>query len=375
VTRRLLFVLGTRPEAVKLAPVILEVRRRAQAGAAVEARVCVTAQHRGLLDDVLELFGIVPGVDLDVMEEGQSPTGVAALVLQRLEAVLREEAPDWVVVQGDTTTVAAAALAAYYARCRIGHVEAGLRSHDRWRPFPEELNRRVASVLADLHFAPTARARENLLREGVADERIVVTGNPVLDALLWAVEQPFEWGHLRLPPLGPAVRLVLVTAHRRESFGAPLVGICRALRILAQEGRGALHVVYPVHPNPEVTRTVDSCLRGVDGVTLLGPVNYLAMAHLLKRAHVVLTDSGGLQEEAPALGKPVLVLREVTERPEGVEAGAARVVGTDPTRIVAEALRLVRDPVEHARMARAANPYGDGHAAPRIVDALLEDEP
>ena len=370
---RVLCVIGTRPEAIKLAPVICELRRCSSPGAPIETSVCVTSQHRDMVHPVLRLFEIVPDHDLDVMVEDQTPADVAAAVLNKLAPVLHAERPDWVIVQGDTTMVAAASLGAHYARRRVAHVEAGLRTHDRWRPFPEEMNRRIAGVLSDLHLCPTAGARQNLLREGVPDSRIVVTGNPVIDALQWAAARPCE--DTACCPDGansqPAARLILVTAHRRESFGEPFDGICRALRDIAARYRGDVEIVYPVHPNPNVRAGVDRWLRGVPNIRLLEPLDYLRLVHLMKRSHLVLTDSGGIQEEAPGLGKPVLVLREVTERPEGVDAGTAKVVGTDPARIVAETARLLDEPAEYERMARAVNPYGDGHAAARIVDALV----
>jgi UDP-N-acetylglucosamine 2-epimerase (non-hydrolysing) len=380
---RVLCVIGTRPEAIKLAPVIRELRRRTRVRPdppvetslepPVETKVCVTAQHREMLDQVLSLFEIVPDHDLDVMVEGQTPADVAAAVLGKLEPVLRAERPDWVVVQGDTTTVAAASLGAYYARRRVAHVEAGLRTHDKWQPFPEEMNRRIAAVLADLHLCPTERARQNLLREGVPADRVVVTGNPVIDALRWTAALPCEDALCPAGGDGHAVapRLILVTAHRRESFGAPFERICHALRDIAARYRDGVHLVYPVHPNPSVREPASRLLGDVPNITLLPPLDYLRLVHLMKRAYLVLTDSGGIQEEAPGLGKPVLVLREVTERPEAVEAGTAKVVGTDRARIVAETARLLEEPAEYERMARAVNPYGDGHAAERIVDALL----
>ena len=362
---KVLTVFGTRPEAVKLGPVVHELARHAEA---IVSRVCVTAQHRDMLDQVLRIFAIQPDYDLDVMQENQSPTQVAATVLTRLEPVLRAERPDWVLVQGDTTTVAAAALAAFYARARVGHVEAGLRTGDRWQPFPEEINRRVAGAIADRHFAPTTRSRDNLLRENVPPADILVTGNPGIDALHWITSQPDSPD---LAELASDARTILVTAHRRENFGEPLESICLALRDIAERYAGAIRIVYPVHRNPNVWGPVHELLGGVPHVTLRAPLDYLANLQLMKRAYLVVTDSGGIQEEAAGLGVPALVLREVTERPEGVDTGALRLVGTDRARIVRETSRLLDDPVAYRAMADAENPYGDGHAAERIVASLL----
>jgi len=372
VTVRVLVVFGTRPEAIKLAPVIRELRRYPDH---FVVTVCVTAQHRDMLDQVLALFEVEPDIDLDLMAEGQSPTQVAARVLLGLEPVLQDVRPDWVLVQGDTTTVMATAIAAHYARVRVGHVEAGLRTGDRCNPFPEEMNRIVADHVSDLHFAPTERARQNLLHEGIAPKHIHVTGNTVTDALLDVVARPWEPAAsstlARLRDISQSGRrLILVTAHRRENFGQPLEDICDALRALAR--RGDVRLVYPVHPNPCVHDVVHARLSSVPNVILLPPLDYVELIYLLKHCTLVLTDSGGLQEEAPSLGKPVLVLREVTERPEAVEAGTARVVGTDTAKIVAEAERLLDDREAYARMALAVNPYGDGHAAERIVKVLMD---
>jgi UDP-N-acetylglucosamine 2-epimerase (non-hydrolysing) len=362
---RVLSVFGTRPEAIKMAPVVLELERRLE----VTSRVCVTGQHREMLDEVVELFGIRPDYDLDVMRPGQSPTAVAGEILRRLEPVLAEERPDWVLVQGDTTTAAAAALAAFYSGASVAHVEAGLRSHEPREPFPEEVNRRIAGVIADLHFAPTAGARHNLLREGVPPEAVVVTGNTVIDALRRASGLPPS-ATCPLATLPADRRIVLLTAHRRESFGAPLERICAAVSTLTQRFP-ELQFVFPVHPNPAVRATVGRTLAGNPRVTLLEPLGYRDLVELLERSWVVLTDSGGLQEEAPSLGKPVLVLREVTERHEGVEAGTVRLVGTRTERIVEEASTLFESPGEYALMSESVNPYGDGHAARRIAQALL----
>lgn len=365
---RVLSVFGTRPEAIKMAPVVLALR---ETSGAIESRVCVTAQHREMLDDVLRLFAIEPDHDLDVMRPDQSPSAVAAEILRRLEPVLADERPDWVLVQGDTTTAAVASLAAFYAGAQVGHVEAGLRSGEPREPFPEEINRRVAGAIADLHFAPTEGAKANLLREGVRAETILVTGNPVIDALHLVVANAGETPGNLLGGIADE-RIVLVTAHRRESFGRPIESICAAIWSLASRYPD-VRFVFPVHPNPAVHDAAHRLLRGVPGVTLLPPLSYLDLVRVLRRCHLVLTDSGGLQEEAPALGKPVLCLRDVTERVEGVAAGTVRLVGTDPVRIVEETARLLDSPAEHARMAKAVNPYGDGRAAERIVRALLSE--
>lgn len=371
---RVLSVIGTRPEAVKMAPVV---QRLAQTPG-VDARVCVTAQHREMLDQVLGLFGIRPDFDLDLMKPDQSLAQITAAIFSHLDPLLKDLQPDWVLAQGDTTTVMATSLLAYYHRAKFGHVEAGLRTGDKFQPFPEEINRRVAGVVADLHFAPTELAKQNLLRENTPAGQIVVTGNPVIDALRQVAEKeaPQEVMQL-LSKLGirdqaQARRLVLVTAHRRENFGRPLEQICLALKSLAETYGDQLQIVYPVHLNPNVKDVVHPLLAGVPNITLLPPLDYLPMVQLMKRATLVLTDSGGIQEEAPGLGVPVLVLRQVTERPEGVAAGTVRLVGTESVRIVAESRRLLDDPAEHAKMAQAVNPYGDGHAAERIVQAILD---
>lgn len=374
---RVLSVFGTRPEAVKMAPVVLELRRRR----GIECIVCVTAQHRQMLDQVTDLFDIQPDIDLDLMRENQSLAELSERIFRDLEPVLTRIKPDWVLVQGDTTTVAITSLLAYYHKIRVGHVEAGLRTFDKWQPFPEEINRRVAGVVADLHFAPTEWARKNLLREGVPESSIFVTGNPVIDALQVVSEQRetrFIKGLMdrlnietsgKTPSNKTHQRLILVTAHRRENLGMPLVHICKALKDIAS--RGDIEIIYPVHLNPQVQETVHNELDGVNHITLLPPLDYLPLVQAIKRATLVLTDSGGIQEEAPAFGKPVLVLREVTERPEGVEAGILKLVGTDRNDIVKEASHLLDDTSAYQSMAKAVNPFGDGHAAKRIVDGLL----
>ncbi len=377
---KIISIFGTRPEAIKMAPVVRELRKHSDQ---ITSRVWVTAQHRQMLDQVLGVFELTPDLDLNVMQSGQTPSQVAALVLQRLEPHLVRERPDWILVQGDTTTVMATAIAAHHLQIKIGHIEAGLRTHDKRNPFPEEMNRVVADALSDLHFAPTSHARENLLREGISDATIHVTGNTVIDALQWIVRQPptrevsallarlgFELcDYMTTRPSNP--RLLLVTAHRRENFGEPLRNICAALREIAAH-HPDVRIVYPVHLNPNVQQPVNELLRDLPNVILLPPVDYLTLAYLLKHCYFVLTDSGGLQEEAPSLGKPVLVLRETTERPEAVEAGTAKIVGTNKETIIRETDRLLDDADAYAAMAHAVNPFGDGHAAERIVEALLQ---
>ena len=365
---KVLSIFGTRPEAVKMAPVVQELGKIS----GVESLVCVTAQHREMLDQVLDLFKIHTHFDLDLMRPNQSLSELTAAVFTDLEPVLRDEMPEWILIQGDTTTVMAASLLAYYHRIRVGHVEAGLRTDDKWQPFPEEINRRVASVVTDLHFAPTPWARDNLLREGVSQDRIVVTGNPVIDALKTVIVQPYDLSKEILKGISDEQRVILVTAHRRENFGKPLERIFMALRTIADQYFDEVVIVYPVHLNPNVRGPAYEMLGGIANVRLIEPLDYLPMVHLMERAYLVLTDSGGLQEEAPALGRPVLVMREVTERPEAIEAGTARLVGTDKERIIEQTRMLLENPSEYEAMAKSVNPYGDGHAAERIVEALLE---
>jgi UDP-N-acetylglucosamine 2-epimerase (non-hydrolysing) len=366
---KVLTVFGTRPEAIKMAPVVKAMGRHP---AGIESKVCVTAQHRGMLDQVLSLFDISPDYDLNVMRPGQSPLEVAVAVMAGLEPVVAEERPDWVLVQGDTTTVMAAAVTAFYARAKVGHLEAGLRTFSRHSPFPEEINRRLTSVAADLHFAPTLRARQNLLLEGVADERILVTGNTVIDALHEVASLDYDPSSGPLADVRFGRKIMLATSHRRENFGKPLENICEAIAYIADEHAEELEIVFSVHPNPEVQSMVHRRLGDHPNVRLLPPLDYMPFVFLLKSAYLVLTDSGGVQEEAPGLGKPVLVLREVTERPEAVESGTVRLVGTNRLRIVEAVERLLSDEREYARMARAVNPYGDGRAAERVVEAMLE---
>ncbi len=363
---RVLSVFGTRPEAIKMAPVVraLEARREV-----FQSVVCVSAQHREMLDQVLEVFGLGADYDLDLMTPGQSPGDVIAGVLARLTPLLQSVRPDVLLVQGDTMTSFAAALAAFLEKIPSGHVEAGLRTGDRYQPFPEEMNRVLTTRLASIHFAPTEQAKAHLLAEGVPAADVHLTGNTVIDALLQTVRVGYRFRHPVLAELDPTRRLVLITTHRRESFGAPLRGTCQAIQELSCRFPD-LEFVLPVHPNPQVKSTVESLLGDLPTMHLIEPIDYLEFVHLMHRATIILTDSGGVQEEAPSLGKPVLVLREITERPEGVAAGTAIVVGTDPCRIVDTASELLSDQRAYDRMAHRRNPYGDGKASERIAAAL-----
>jgi UDP-N-acetylglucosamine 2-epimerase (non-hydrolysing) len=364
---KILVLAGTRPEAVKMAPVLLALRKRV----GVNALLCSSGQHRQMLDQALGIFGLTPDIDLDVMQPNQTLAASAALILSGLDAVFAREQPDWVLVQGDTTTVMAATLAAFFHKIKIGHVEAGLRTYDKYSPFPEEGNRRIADALADLYFAPSMQTRANLLAERVDPARVIVTGNTVIDALLLVRERVRGRSLAHLTGEIGDKQLVLITSHRRESFGAPFENTCRALRTLAERYRDRAHFVYPVHLNPNIQAPAHALLGGIANLTLTEPVDYATIVALMDRAHFILTDSGGLQEEAPSLGKPVLVLREKTERVEVVDCGAAKLVGTDYDVIVRESIRLFEDPVAYRAMANAGNPYGDGRAAERIADAVL----
>jgi len=366
---RVLSIIGTRPEAIKMAPVVKELEKHPLE---VRSIVCASGQHREMLHQALGLFDIRPDYSLDVMQPDQTLSGLTATLFAALDPVVAETRPDWILAQGDTTTVAVAAWVAYYSRVQFGHVEAGLRTGDRYRPFPEEMNRRIADSLSDLLFAPTEHSRQNLLAEGYPSDRITVTGNTVVDALLAIERQPFDWRNSPLAQLPCDKSLVLITAHRRESFGRPFHELCLAIRELAQGSVAQeIHFVYPVHLNPNVRQPVQTLLRGLPNLTLLEPLDYRAMVHLMRRSILILTDSGGIQEEAPSLGVPVLVMRENTERPEGVEAGVVRLIGTERARILQEVRELLDNPQARMAMCRNTNPYGDGQAAKRIVSALL----
>lgn len=367
-----LFVFGTRPEAIKLCPVVLHMKSRPED---FDVRVAVTAQHRQMLDQVLEAFQVTPDYDLDCMTPGQTLASSTARMLAALEPVYKDARPDIVYVQGDTTTTLCGALAAFYAGVPVGHVEAGLRTGDLTQPFPEEMNRVVTGRLAAIHFAATEGARRNLLRENVAPETVHVTGNSGIDALLHVRDRLISGelkGQANLDCFGrdPSKHLIVVTAHRRESFGGGFESICRALRAIA--GRGDVEIVYPVHRNPNVTGPVRKYLDGVPGIHPIEPLDYVPFVDLMRRACLLLTDSGGIQEEGPSLGKPVIVMREKTERPEAVEAGTVRMTGTDETRIYTEVARLLDFPEARSAMSRVHNPYGDGQASARIAAATLE---
>lgn len=360
-------VFGTRPDAIKMAPLVKELEKSGQA----DSIVCVTAQHRRMLDQVLDIFEIVPDHDLNIMQDSQTLEYITTKALEGLSAVFAKVRPDIVLVHGDTTTCFAAALAAFYKKIAVGHVEAGLRTFDKYFPYPEEMNRKLAGAIADLHFAPTALNRQNLINEGIKEEKIYVTGNTVIDALKTTVTRNYRFSDESLLKVDFSGRKVIaVTAHRRENLGEPLRNICNALKYIAEKYKD-VEIVYTVHLNPAVRNTVREILGGCERVHLIDPVGVRDMHNLIDRSFLVLTDSGGLQEEAPAMGKPVLVLRNETERPEAVEAGTVKLAGTDERNIASLTCELLENNGEYNRMARAVNPYGDGNASRRIVQALL----
>lgn len=363
-----LSVIGTRPEAIKMAPLLRQLEKHPL----LQSRICVTGQHRDLLDQVLELFEIRPHHDLNVMKSNQGLSYVTQEVLIGIDKILMDERPDWVIVQGDTTTALAASLAAFHRGVKVGHVEAGLRSNNKHHPFPEEINRRIADVLADLHFAPTPLARENLLSEGFSEKDIVLTGNTIVDALHFLLSTREELSETDKNGTSVNdVRIVLVTAHRRENFGEPIRQICKALLGLTDLYGHSLQIVYPVHPNPNIRRPVYDLLDGVEGITLLEPLNYADFVSLMSRSYIILSDSGGIQEEATVMGKPVLIMRETTERSEAISAGNAKLVGTNASRIIAEARQLLDDNDCHKEMSQVSTVFGDGKASGYIIDALL----
>lgn len=364
---KVLTIFGTRPEAVKMAPLVKELERRTE----IDSKVCVTAQHREMLDQVLHLFNITPDFDLNIMKDKQSLTGITARVLEGLEEVFEREKPDMILVHGDTTTTFAGALAAFYKQIRVGHVEAGLRTFDKYFPYPEEMNRKLTGSLADLHFAPTNGSKNNLLSEGVDENHIIVTGNTVIDAMNYTIEEGYRFETEELNSIDYSRKVIMVTAHRRENWGEGIENICTALNRIIEENEDT-ELVYLVHLNPVVKDIVHKHLSGKGRVHLLPPLDTKEAHNLMNKCYMVMTDSGGLQEEAPHLGKPVIVLRDVTERPEAVETGTVKLVGTDINKIVDTANRLIRDEEAYESMSKAINPYGDGEASVRICDAILK---
>lgn len=362
---KVMSIFGTRPEAIKMAPLVKELERRAE----IESIVCVTAQHRQMLDQVLETFGITPDYDLNIMKPGQTLSGITSAVLQGLESVIQEAKPDIVLVHGDTTTTFAGALAAFYNQVAIGHVEAGLRTDNKYSPFPEEMNRQMVDRMTDLFFAPTEVSKENLLKENIPAEKIYVTGNTVIDAMATTVQEGYT--HPELEWLADGERMILLTAHRRENLGEPMHRIFRGVRRIVEEFPD-VKVIYPIHMNPLVRKVAKEELDGCDRVKLIEPLEVFDFHNFQNCSYIILSDSGGIQEEAPSLGKPVLVLRDTTERPEGIAAGTLKLVGTDEEVIYRETKRLLTDAAAYESMSKASNPYGDGHASERIADAIIE---
>ena len=366
---RVMTIFGTRPEAIKMAPLVKELEKNSDR---IESIVCVTAQHREMLDQVLKIFDITPDYDLNIMHDRQTLVGIATRALEGLDEVIKKVEPDIVLVHGDTSTTFAGSLAAYYNRTAVGHVEAGLRTYDKYFPFPEEINRRITGVIADMHFAPTQRNYNNLVSENTDPAKIYITGNTVIDALKTTVRDDYVFADEGLKSLDwENKRVIVMTAHRRENLGEPLRNICRAVLRIVNEFED-VQVVYPVHLNPAVRETVFEILGGHDRIKLIDPVNADELHNSIKRGYLVLTDSGGLQEEAPSLGKPVLVLRNETERPEAVDAGTVKIAGVDEKNIYKMTKELLTDSEEYSKMAKAVNPYGDGHASERIVKAIIE---
>ncbi|WP_275297341.1 MULTISPECIES: UDP-N-acetylglucosamine 2-epimerase (non-hydrolyzing) [unclassified Clostridium] len=366
-TKKIITIFGTRPEAIKMAPLVKELERREE----IESKVCVTAQHREMLDQVLELFDIKPDFDLNIMKTKQTLTGITSRVLEGLEEVFKEEKPDMILVHGDTTTTFAGSLAAFYQQIKVGHVEAGLRTFNKYFPFPEEMNRKLTGSLADLHFAPTKGSKENLLREGINANDIYVTGNTVIDAMKHTVEDDYIFENEELNNIDFSKKVIMITAHRRENWGEGIQNICIALNKIVEQNED-VELVYLVHLNPVVKDVVYERLGGKERIHLLSPLDTKETHNLMNKSFMVMTDSGGLQEEAPHLAKPVLVLRDVTERPEAVEAGTVKLVGTNIDQIVSEANELLRNPDAYCKMSKSINPYGDGIASRRIADAILK---
>ncbi len=365
---KVITIFGTRPEAIKMAPLVKELEKKEQ----IDNKVCVTAQHREMLDQVLELFDIKPDFDLNIMKTKQSLTGITTRVLEGLEEIFQKEKPDLVLVHGDTTTTFAGALAAFYQKIKVGHVEAGLRTYDKYFPFPEEMNRKLTGAVADMHFAPTSGSKTNLLKEGVDEKAIFVTGNTVIDAMEFTVEDRYVFNNEALNSIDyNNKKIIMVTAHRRENWGQGIENICNALKAVVENNED-VELVYLVHLNPVVKDVAYKILGGVEGVHLLPPLDTKETHNLMNKCYMVMTDSGGLQEEAPHLGKPVLVMRDVTERPEAVKAGTVKLVGTDVDTIIKEANNLIRNSKEYENMSKAINPYGDGKASQRIASCILE---
>lgn len=364
---KVMTVFGTRPEAIKMAPLVLELQKRDE----IESIVCLTAQHRQMLDMVMDMFGITADYDLNIMRERQTLAGITTRALSGLDDVMREAKPDVVLVHGDTTTTLAGSMAAFYNQIKVGHVEAGLRTYDKYSPFPEEMNRRITGVIADFHFSPTISNKRNLLRETVDESKIYITGNTVIDAIHYTVKEDYKFKDEKLAKVDyKNRRVILVTAHRRENLGEPLENICNAIKRLADEFKDT-EIIYPVHLNPAVREVAFKILGDTENVHLIEPLDVDELHNLMSRCFMVMTDSGGLQEEAPALGKPVLVLRQETERPEAIAAGTAKLAGTDEKRVYRLAKELLTSEAEYSKMAHAVNPYGDGRASERIADALL----
>jgi len=364
---RLLITFGTRPEALKLAPLILAAKN----DKCFETIVCATGQHREIVEQVNRLFGIIPDYNLAIMQPDQTLHELTARVLTNLSPIIESTKPDWLIVQGDTTTAMAASLLSFYHRVKVGHVEAGLRTEDKFQPFPEEINRRITSVIADLHFAPTVQAKNNLIREGIPTKNILVTGNTIIDTLQLIAKKPYDLKNSMLKNIPFDRKLILVTAHRRENFGDPLIAICSAIKELTNIFLDDVHFIYPVHPNPNVHDVVHKELGSNQRITLLPPIDYESLVFLLKNVELVLTDSGGIQEEAPTFGLKVLILREKTERPEGVKAGIAKLVGANPKKIITEVKAILKER-ERGEKLSIENPYGDGKASTRIIKALKE---
>ncbi len=367
---KILTVFGTRPEVIKIAPAIKELCKHPDKFICC---TCITAQHRQMVDQLLKLFEIKPNYDLNIMKENQSLEYVTVTVLAQIGEIIRKERPDYLLVQGDTTTSMAASLAAFYQKVKIIHLEAGLRTWNKLHPYPEEINRIIIDSMSDFCFTHTEQAKQNLLREGVALDKIEVTGNTVIDSLLGIAATDIDTRNSPLENIPFNKKIILVTAHRRENFGQPLINICNAIKEIALRYSSSVQIVYPVHPNPNVQKPVCSILKGIINVSLIEPLDYKYFVHLMRHSYLILTDSGGLQEEAPSLGKPVLVLRQVTERPEAVETGTAEVVGTQSRAIVEATVKLLENKEKYERMVQATNPYGDGNAGKRIVERLLKE--